>query len=114
MAKPGDFDFYCEVALKDGAGIDIVTQNDLILAFHHTKPSYERHIVIVPKEHIHDIRFVEDDQLFVEIMKAARDILRDWGDQYINANGARIDTNLGIFQDTPHLHVHVIGGKKIR
>jgi histidine triad (HIT) family protein len=114
MAQPIDFDFYCEVVLKPDANISIVFENDNILAFHHTKPAFERHIVIIPKKHTHDIRFIEDTSILVEIMITAKDIFNQWGEKYINDNGARLVTNLGVFQDTPHTHFHVIGGTKLK
>jgi histidine triad (HIT) family protein len=113
MAKVTDYDFYCEVALKQGAEIIIEYESNSILAFHHTKPSFERHIVVIPKTHIHDIRYVDSPELIVELVNTAKSILNKWGDDYINKYGAKIVTNLGLYQDSPHLHFHVLGGKKL-
>lgn len=113
MSKVGDYDFYCETALKPNANIVIEFENDLVLAFHHTKPSYEKHIVVIPKEHIHDIRDAKDEKLIINLILASQLILNSWTDEYIQSNGAKIVTNLGKFQDTPHLHFHIIGGNKL-
>lgn len=48
---PGS-DFYCEVAIPDPGQLQVVHDDDLVLAFHHTNPGWETHIVVVPKKHI--------------------------------------------------------------
>lgn len=113
MAKPGDFDFYCEEALTGKIKIDIVYESEHVLAFHHTKPSYAKHIIVIPKKHIHDLSSVEDADLLIlnEIVKVCRDIIKMYNYDEI---GGRVLTNLGIFQDTPHLHFHVVAGEKTR
>ena len=113
MAKPGDFDFYCEEALTGKVKLHIVYESENVLAFYHTKPVYQKHIVVIPKRHIHDLVQVKDSDLPIlyEIMKVCRDIMQDY--EY-NKIGGRVLKNLGIFQDTPHLHFHVIAGEKIR
>ena len=42
-------DFYCEVAIPDPSRLDVVHNDELVLAFHHTNPGWETHIVVVPK-----------------------------------------------------------------
>ncbi len=114
MSKPEDFDFYCDVALKPDAPIEKIFENDRVLAFYHTKPFWEKHIVIIPKEHMWDVRHVEDGQLFKELFEVARNILRTVPQSELDEKGAKILTNLGKFQDTPHLHFHIAIGKQIR
>ena len=114
MSSPGDFDFYCDVALQSDAVIEKVFENERVLAYYHTKPFWEKHIVIIPKEHIWDVRHVEDTSLYAEILKVARDILRDIPQAELDEKGAQILTNVGKWQDTPHLHFHIAIGPKIR
>ncbi len=113
MAKPGDFDFYCEEALSGKTKLNIVYNSDNVLAFHHIKPSYDKHIVVISKKHIHDLAHISDSELPIlnEIIKVCRDIIKTYDYDKI---GGRVLTNLGIFQDTPHLHFHVIAGRKIK
>lgn len=112
MAEIGAFDFYCEEALSGKTKVQVVYESAYVLAFHHTKPTYEKHIVVIPKKHIHDLSQVSDADLVIvnEILKVARDILKTID---FKKSGARVITNLGVFQDTPHLHFHVIAGKKL-
>lgn len=111
MSRPEDFDFYCDVALKPGANIKIEQETDRVLAFHHTKPNWPVHIVVIPKNHIWDIRFVDDPTLLAELLSVAKDILKSFSQEFLDEQGARIITNLGKYQDTPHLHFHVVCGK---
>lgn len=111
MNNQAQFDFYCEEVLSRKTKVDKVFESDTILAFHHTKPSYPVHIVIVPKKHIKDLTAISDPDLplLSEILKVARDIVKTL-DLH---QGARLLTNLGSFQDTPHLHFHLIQGKTL-
>ncbi len=59
MAKPGDFDFYCAEVLTGKTLVKKLYESENVLAFYHTKPSFEIHIVIIPKEHIHDLIHLE-------------------------------------------------------
>ena len=43
-------DFYCQEVFSGKTKVDIIEETLTILAFRHTKPSYEFHVVIVPKE----------------------------------------------------------------
>ncbi|MCA9390619.1 HIT domain-containing protein [candidate division WWE3 bacterium] len=114
MAKAGDYDFYCEEALVNKDQLEVEYESPTVIAFHHTRPIATTHIVVIPKEHIHDLRYMdtpEREGVLLEIMKVARDILKKID---VDTEGGRIVTNLGAFQDTPHLHVHIIAGEALR
>lgn len=110
MSKQDDFDFYCDVVLKPDAKVEKVFENEKVLAYYHTKPFWEKHIVVIPKQHIWDIRHVEDVVVFSEVLAACRDILKMFSQEELDEKGAKILTNLGKFQDTPHLHFHIAIG----
>lgn len=112
MSKPDDYDFYCDVALKPGADIKKVFENEHVLAFYHTKPYWEKHIVVIPKEHVWDLRSVDQD-ILAEIMIVIQDITKSLSDEE-NAKGVQVLTNLGKRQDTPHLHFHIGIGEKTK
>ncbi|MFV1916973.1 MAG: HIT domain-containing protein [Patescibacteria group bacterium] len=112
MAKPDSFDFYCEEVLTGNTLVKKVYESGVVLAFHHTKPMYKTHIVIIPKEHIHDLTHLKEKHglLIQEIIKVARNLARKID---LEKNGVRFVTNLGKFQDSPHLHFHLITGDPI-
>lgn len=113
MAKPSDFDFYCEEVLSGKTKVKILYESDKVLAFDHTRPSYETHIMIIPKEHIHDLQDLDNKHknLAQEIIFVARDLSKKLDKE---GEGVRLITNLGKFQETPHLHFHLISGNQIR
>ena len=45
-------DFYCDMVFSGLVTVEVVAETDTVLAFHHTRPSFAVHIVIVPKRHI--------------------------------------------------------------
>ena len=45
-------DFYCDEALSGNTKINIVIETDDVLAFHHTRPYWPVHIVVIPKMHV--------------------------------------------------------------
>jgi histidine triad (HIT) family protein len=102
-------DFYCDVAIKHPDRLDVVHDDARVLAFHHTRPFWAAHIVVVPKRHIGSLTTVsaEDEAdvraLFGVVQAVARDVEREYG-------AAAVLTNLGAYQDSKHLHVHIHSG----
>jgi len=105
------YDFYCEEALSGKTSINKIFESDNVLAFHHTRPSYPIHIVIISKKHILDLPSLPDEDLSIlnEILKVARDISR----MMDKSQGIKLITNVGVFQDTPHIHFHLVSGEKL-
>lgn len=103
-------DFYCDEALSGKTKIDIVAETDDVLAFHHTRPFWPVHIVVVPKTHIPSLTDLGDepedlvDKVFAVVRTVAAEIEKSHG-------ACRVLTNLGRYQDSKHLHFHVISGE---
>ena len=106
-------DFYCEKVLSGKTEVNKIYESKLILAFYHTKPLYKYHIVIIPKEHITDLVALEEEhkEIIWMIVGVAKNIIKDLN---LKNNGVRLITNLGKYQDSPHLHFHLISGEKIK
>jgi histidine triad (HIT) family protein len=103
-------DFYCDEALSGRTPVNKVLETENVLAFHHTRPFYPVHIVVIPKQHIGSLLTLEDDSLLLELLAAVRQI----ADQVVKEFGAcRVLTNLGNYQDSKHLHWHVAFGDPI-
>lgn len=112
MAYKGD-DFYCDMALSGKADIKIVEQTDTILAFHHTKPFWPIHIIVIPKAHVPSLIDLggHDPSILMDIMNMVQKIAADVTKQY---GAAGVLTNLGEYQDSKHLHFHINFGKPLR
>jgi histidine triad (HIT) family protein len=101
-------DFYCDEALSGRTPIERVLETPQVLAFHHTRPAYETHIVVVPKQHIPSLLETGGhDEVLLELLQVMRQVAA----QVLERHGAcRVVTNLGRYQDSKHLHWHVFGG----
>ncbi|MCB9452464.1 MAG: HIT domain-containing protein [Anaerolineaceae bacterium] len=103
-------DFYCDEVLSGKTAVEKLIETDRVLAFHHTRPAYPVHIVVIPKHHVDSLLSLEDDALLAEMMA----VIRRVAGQIVASHGAcRVVTNLGMYQDSKHLHWHVISGSSL-
>ena len=105
-------DWYCDEVLSGHRLVDIVVETEGVLAFHHTRPSYEdAHIVVIPKLHVLSVLSAElTDTLLLELLAVVRTVASD---VVRETNACRIITNLGNYQESRHLHWHVVSGARI-
>ena len=102
-------DFYCDVAIPHAPELAVVHEDEHVLAFHHTNPYWETHVVVVPKRHIPSLTTATAadtpalQALFVVVQKVAKEVEEREG-------AAAVLTNLGAYQDSRHLHIHVHSG----
>ena len=107
-AYAGD-DFYCDVAIPYADRLEVVHHDERVLAFHHTRPFWRTHLVVVPVRHLASLTSVtaadEADMraLLAVVQAVARRVETEQGE-------AAVLTNLGRYQDSKHLHVHVHAG----
>ena len=99
-------DFYCESVFSGKVQVEKVLETENVLAFYHTKPAWTTHVVIVPKAHVLD--FVEvDSGTLAEIMDVTKQSIKK-----LDLKDYKIVTNGGSFQDSKHLHFHLLSGEK--
>ncbi len=90
-----------------------VYEDDEILAFRDINPQAPTHILVIPKQHIGGVHEINDGnfeivaKIFVKIAQIAK--------QEGLENGYRVVSNVGEDggQTVPHLHFHILGGKKL-
>jgi len=102
-------DFYCDEVLNGKTEVRIVTETDNVLAYHHTRPFWPEHIVVIPKRHVGSLLTVEtqDAPLLLELLT----VIREVASKVVAEHGAcRVLTNLGDYQDSKHLHWHICFG----
>lgn len=106
-------DFYCDEALSGRTPINKIIETDNVLAFHHTRPYWPVHIVVIPKIHIPSLLTLEanDDEILLELTATIKQIAAQVVAQH---GGARVLTNLGCYQDSKHLHFHINFGDPLR
>ena len=112
MSEPiytGD-DFYCDEVLSGRTPIEVVMETQDVLAFYHTRPHWPVHIVVIPRQHIPSLTDLGQggESRLIEILRVVRQVaskvLADHG-------SCRVLTNLGEYQDSKHLHFHVVYGE---
>jgi histidine triad (HIT) family protein len=93
---------------------DIVYQDEDFLAFRDAMPKAPTHILIIPKTHIASLAELSEGQRNIAggLVMVARNLAEKEG---IARRGYRLVINSGSEggQVVPHLHLHLIGGKKL-
>ncbi|MCK4843636.1 MAG: histidine triad nucleotide-binding protein, partial [Dehalococcoidia bacterium] len=93
---------------------DIVYQDEDFLAFRDISPQAPTHVLIIPKTHITSLAQLTEEQqeLAVRLIIIARKLAEKEG---IAKRGYRLVINCGPEggQLVPHLHLHLIGGRKL-
>jgi histidine triad (HIT) family protein len=102
-------DFYCDEVLSGRTQVEIEYEDDAVLAFNHTRPAYkDAHLVVIPKVHVDDLVAagpVVLNHLLTVVQAQAGGVLARHG-------ACRVITNLGRYQDSKHLHWHIVSGDR--
>jgi histidine triad (HIT) family protein len=93
---------------------DTVFEDDTIVAFNDINPVAPVHQLLVPRRHVQSAAELseEDAPMLGRLFATAAALARDAG---LPEKGYRLVTNIGpeAGQSVPHLHVHLIGGRRM-
>ncbi len=104
-------DIYCQLIIPGKLKVDIIFETNNVMAFHHTNPYWERHVVIIPKAHIQSLsNYPNDSELNKDFFEAIRVVTKMFEEKY---GGCRISSNVGNYQTSKHLHWYVHQGKRL-
>ena len=113
-AKMIDSCIFCKIVSGE-AKSTVVYRDDQVTAFRDLNPVAPTHILIVPNRHIESVGALaaEDEPLMGHLFTVARKLAEEAG---ISKGGYRLITNTGANggQTVFHLHVHLIGGQRMR
>ena len=105
---------FCKIVSQE-VKAELVYRDDQVTAFRDIHPVAPTHILIVPNKHIESVSTleVEDEPLIGHLYTVARKLADEAG---ISKAGYRLITNTGADggQTVFHLHVHLIGGQRMR
>ena len=104
---------FCRIVSGEIAA-DILHRDETVLAFRDVKPVAPTHILIIPTRHIASLR--EHDGEGVPVLDHMGMIARSLADQEgLAASGYRLVINSGADagQTVFHLHMHLLGGRKM-
>jgi histidine triad (HIT) family protein len=105
---------FCKI--RDGEiPSDILYRDDLCFVIRDIAPLAPTHLLVIPVEHFEQIAELESrfDETFGAMFSAAKNSARSEG---VSESGYRLIINQGRDggQDVPHLHLHVLGGRRLR
>ena len=105
-------DIYCEQIIPGKLKVDILFETERVMAFHHTQPYFERHVVIIPKAHIESLSsYPNEPELNRDLFEAMQFVTQLFEKEY---GGCRISSNVGDYQSSKHLHWYVHQGERLR
>ena len=104
---------FCKI-IKGEIAADVIDYTDTALAFRDINPQARTHILVIPKKHIASTREFnkENVEYLAEMALLANKVSEDEG---IAENGYRwvINTGSDGGQTVDHIHLHLIGGRKM-
>lgn len=93
---------------------DIVFESETVLAFRDNDPKAPTHILIIPKKQLKSVADAkkEDQDLLGELLMVAAEVAKKEG---LKESGYRLVINTGQDggQTVFHLHVHLMGGRRM-
>jgi histidine triad (HIT) family protein len=97
------------VAIPNAASLHVEYEDDWVLAFHHTRPYWRCHLVVVPKKHVRSLTTLRagDEELVRRLLVVVADLARELERTH---GAAPVLTNLGDYEDSQHLQVHIDSG----
>ena len=104
-----------ELILEGEINSDIIYENGYVFAINDINPVAKVHILIIPKKKIESINFIEEeDTKYLAQMFLTAKLLAKKNE--INDSGYRlvVNTNENAGQTVFHIHMHLIGGEKLK
>ncbi len=106
-------DIFCKILAKE-LPAEIVAEGEHWVAIRNIRPAAPVHVLIIPRAHIATLTDIkpEDDVIMGSLLRATKIVAEKLG---IANDGFRVIINHGQHggQTIPHLHFHLMGGKKL-
>ena len=103
---------FCRV-LRGEMHADLVMQTPAAIAIRDINPQAPDHLLVIPREHIRSLAECDDLEVLGELLQLATHVARQ---VHIDHGGYRVVINQGDHggQTVEHLHVHVLGGRRMK
>ena len=84
-------------------------ETETLMAFHHPKPSYAFHILIVPKKSVESLIQLDstDSAFLTDLFSVVQSLVEEY-----QLSAYRLIVNGGGYQDFPQLHFHLVSDVK--
>ena len=102
---------FCRI-VDHRADASILYEDEKVVAFHDRYPVAPVHVLVVPRRHIPSLNEADDPEMLGHLLSTARSIAEQLG---VAAGGYRalINCQRDGGQVIDHLHLHVIGGRRL-
>lgn len=104
---------FCAIAVGEAAAARVL-ETARTVAFRDINPQAPSHVLVIPKAHHRDVAALAevDGELLAEVLAQAHAVALVDG---IAETGYRVVFNTGNYagQTVPHVHAHVLGGKRM-
>ncbi len=104
---------FCQIVAGE-ISAKVVAESDTSLAFYDIAPQAPVHVLVIPKRHYSGVNDVTESEqrVFDDLLSLVREVVVD---EDIKESGYRLVFNVGEDgqQTVAHLHVHVLGGRKM-
>lgn len=104
---------FCKIAAGE-IPCNKVYEDEEFLAFHDINPKAPIHVLVIPKHHLPSLNDADDQDITLlgSLMDTTKKVARKLG---VDDPGYRIIINVGEGggQEVFHIHVHILGGKKL-
>jgi len=104
---------FCQIAAGKIPS-DIIYQDEEVVAFRDISPVAPLHLLIIPRKHIPSLAHIslKDLPLMGHMVEIANQLAKEEG---VSESGYRLMINCGQEggQLVPHLHMHLLGGRKL-
>lgn len=109
----GEDCIFCRIIAGKIPG-DFVYQDDRAVVIRDINPQAPKHLLVMPREHISSLASAEPghEELMGHLIWVAREVAKGEG---LASSGYRVAVNTGREggQLVPHIHFHLLGGRKL-
>jgi histidine triad (HIT) family protein len=102
---------FCRIVKKE-IPANIAAENGHCVAFRDINPQAPTHILIIPRQHVASLNDVKDPAIISHLYQLAAQLAKSEG---LSERGYRtvINTNADAGQTVFHLHLHLLGGRRM-
>jgi len=102
---------FCKI-VRGEIPASIVTRTDDVVVFRDINPQAPTHVLVIPTKHVASLSEADASHDLDKLMRAAADAAHSEG---IDQSGYRVVINTGENggQTVSHLHLHVLGGRRM-
>jgi histidine triad (HIT) family protein len=85
--------------------VNRLRETETLMAFHHPKPSYAFHVLLVPKKSVESLKELDvtDSAFLVDLYSTVQSLVEEF-----HLSAYRLIVNGGEYQDFPQLHFHLV------